>query len=222
MDWQLGLSISLLVYLAFGFGFFGFLSRDELVLRLMLLAANTLYLVYYYHVAAAPMWDPIIINAFLAGANLWVIAIVLLERTTFAMSPEMATLYRQFPLLSPGQFRRLMKAARIRDLDEAAELTREGAPVERIWFVHEGRLRIVKAGSEVVIPGGIFVGELAFLSGAPASATVRTEPGVRCVEWEFEALRGLMRKSPKLNVALRAQFNADLVRKVTNSMPLSS
>jgi len=62
---------------------------------------------------------------------------------------------------------------------------------------------------------------LAFLTGAPASASVSVEPGARVLEWEAADLRRLLRKSAKLNVALQAQFNADLVRKVTRSAPLA-
>lgn len=221
MDWQIGLSIGILVYMAFVFDFFGFLARDELILRLLMLAASVLYLFYYYHVADVPLWDAILTNAVLGGANLAMIVVVVLERTTFSMSPETATLFRQFPMLTPGQFRKLLKCAREVVAAEPVSLTREGAPVAQLWYVHDGAVRIGKAGRETRVESAMFVGELAFLSGAAASASVLAEPGARYLEWDAAALRTLTRKSPKLNVALQAQFNADLVRKVTRSAPLA-
>ena len=45
-------------------------------------------------------------------------------------------------------------------------------------------------------------------------------PGARFLEWDAEQLRRMMLKSDKLGIALQAQFNADLVRKVSAGMPV--
>lgn len=221
MEWQSELWISGLIYGALSFGVMGFLARDELLLRLLMLAASALYLVYYYNVASVPLWDAILANSILAAVNIAVILVVVLERTTFYMSKETEALFRQFPMLTPGQFRKLLKAAREVEAVGPLSLTHAGAPVERLWYVHEGALRIGKGGRETRVETTMFVGELAFLTGAPASASVSVEPGARVLEWEAAGLRRLLRKSAKLNVALQAQFNADLVRKVTRSAPLA-
>lgn len=219
MDWQIGLSVSTLVYLAFLFGVLGFLARDELLLRLLMLGASALYLVYYYHVTAAPLWDSVITTAVLGGVNLVMIAVVVLERTTLSMSADSTALLRHFPMLSPGQFRRLLNSARRVSATEPVVLTRENAPVDRLWYVYEGALRIDKAGRVSRVDNAMFVGELAFLTGAPASASVSVEAGARYLEWDAPALQALIGKSRGLQVALQAQFNSDLVRKVTASVP---
>lgn len=221
MEWHSELWVSGLIYGALSFGVMGFLARDELLLRLLMLAASALYLVYYYNVASVPLWDAILANAILATVNIAVIAVVVLERTTFYMTKDTEVLFRQFPMLTPGQFRRLLKAAREVEVAEPLGLTRAGAPVDRLWYVHDGTLRICKGGRESRVEAAMFVGELAFLTGAPASASVLAEPGARVLEWDAAELRRLIRKSPKLNIALQAQFNADLVRKVTQSAPLA-
>ncbi len=220
MEWQIELSTSFLVYLAFVLGVLGFLARDELLLRLLMFAASMLYLVYYYHVTAAPLWDSLITTAILGGVNMAMIVVVVLERTTFSMSSENAALSRHFPVLTPGQFRRLLKCARLVAAAEAVVLTREAAPVDRLWYVYEGGLRIDKAGRVSRLDTAMFVGELAFLTGASASASVSVEAGARYLEWDARALRSLIDKSPGLRVALQAQFNADLVRKVSTSAPV--
>lgn len=219
LDWQLGITVGLLVYMAFVLDLFGFLARDELWLRLLMLAASALYLVYYYYVADDPLWDAIITNALLAAANLLMIVVVVLERTTFSMSKETVALYRAFPMLSPGQFRRILKAARDVHAPARKELTRAGTAVANLYYVVDGPFGIQKGAQAVRVDGGAFIGEIAFLTGAPASATVSVEPGTRYLEWEADALHRLIRKSPKLRLALSAQFNDDLVRKVANSMP---
>ena len=107
-----GLGVGVLVYIAFVFDLFGFMARDELWLRLLMLAASALYLVYYFIVAGTPLWDALITNGALALVNLAIIAVIVTERTTLGFSPEDAALSRLFPLLRPGQFRRLLKAGR--------------------------------------------------------------------------------------------------------------
>lgn len=221
MDWQLGLSIGILVYMAFVFDLFGFLARDELILRLLMLAGSALYLVYFYNVSDEPLWDVIIADVALALANLSMIFIVVMERSTISMSRDDEALFSHFPMLTPGQFRKLLKSARVLSATGPVDLTREGAPVDRLWFVHEGAVRIEKAGSGTTITRPMFVGELAFLTGAPASASVSAEAGARYLEWDAAVLRSKVGKSSDLNVALQAQFNADLVDKVTHSTPLA-
>jgi len=205
--------------MAFVLDLFGFLARDELRLRLLMLAASALYLVYYYKVAEDPLWDAIITNALLAAANLLMIVVVVLERTTFSMSRETVALYQKFPMLSPGQFRRILKAARDVRATEPKELTRTGTSVANLFFIVDGPIGIRKGDQDARLDGGAFIGEIAFLTGAPASATVSVEAGTRYLEWEADALHRLIRKSPKLRLALSAQFNDDLVKKVANSMP---
>lgn len=217
MEWQVGLSVNALVYGAFLLGLMGFLARDELLLRLLMLAASGLYLVYYYHATAGPLWDSVITTAMLGGVNLAMISVVVLERTTLSMSSESAVLFHHFPMLTPGQFRRLLKSARFVSISEPVVLTREGEPVDRLWYVYDGVLQVDKAGQMARIDNAMFVGELAFLTGAPASASVTVEAGARYLEWDARALRALIGKRPGLHVALQAQFNADLVRKVTAS-----
>lgn len=222
MSWQLGLSIGALVYLAFVLDLFGFLARDELWLRLLMLAASALYIMYYYWVAAVPLWDAITTNAALAGVNLVMIVVVVLERTTFSMSAETADIYRRFGMLSPGQFRRILRAAQQVRVTQAHELLADGAPVDTLYFVLEGPVEIEKNGRISHVEGGIFIGEIGFLTSAPASARVSVAPGARYLKWSSENLRSLLGKSPALNVAMGAQFNVDLVGKVARSQPGSA
>lgn len=221
MEEQFGISIKVLVYLGFVCGFLGFLARDELRLRSLLLSASVLYLFYYYHVTGTPLWESVISNAILGAVNLGMIVVIALERTTLAMSQTTEALFRHFPMLTPGQFRRVLKTARVLVADEPVTLTRQGAQVNRLWYVHHGAVHVDKAGNGVRVDEPIFVGELAFITGAPASASVVVEAGAQYLEWDAAALRALIRKSSRLNVALQAQFNADLVRKVTRSTPMT-
>lgn len=223
MDWLfgLGLGVGVLVYAAFVFDLLGFMARDELWLRLLMLGASALYLVYYYVVAGYPLWDALFTNGALAAVNLVMIGVVVAERSTFTMSRETALLYQMFPLFSPGQFRKLLAAADHLTASEAVELVQEGAAPDRLFFVVDGETLVDKSGQSVRIGDRVFIGEIAYLTGDPATATVRVEPGTRYLAWHHNQLERIMRRSPSLRVALLAHLNSDLARKVAHSQPIA-
>ena len=208
------------VYFAFLLALAGYLARDELWLRLLMLAASGNYLAYYYGVSDAPLWGAIATSGALALVNLGVIIVVILERTTFTMSRQVSSIYRSFDMLTPGQFRRMMRLGTVRSAEDPVRLTTEGMRVDKLHFVTEGRVNVTKEGRRAEIPARIFVGEIAYATGNVASATVEVSPGAVWVEWDQEALRNLTRRFPALGVALVAQFNADLLGKVATSQPM--
>jgi hypothetical protein len=135
------LSVEYFVYIAFAFALAGYLARDELWLRLLLLAASANYIAYYWTVAEGPLGDAILTSGALAAVNLVMIGVVILERSTFAMSPQMAAIYRSFDMLTPGQFRRIMRHGTVRTADGVVRLTTEGMRVDRLCYVTEAGLR---------------------------------------------------------------------------------
>lgn len=214
------MNVDYFVYVAFAFALAGYLARDELWLRLLMLAASANYLAYYYTVTDQPLWNAIGTSGALALVNLVVIGIVILERTTFTMTRQVASIYSSFDMLTPGQFRRIMRHGTVRTADDTVRLTTEGMRVDKLCFVTAGKVIVTKEGRRTEIPARIFIGEIAFATGNVASATVEIAPGSVWVEWDQDRLRRLTRRFPALGVALVAQFNVDLLGKVANSQPM--
>ena len=213
------LPVATLLFLGFGFKLLGLLARDELILRLLLLVSSAFYVSYFYFVAGNPLWEGVFTNSILGVVNLTVIGIVLTERTTFGMSPEMLTLYRSFPMLSPGQFRRLMRRARSETLHGETVLVTEGQTADRLFYVASGDVKMTKGGQASRLPEGIFVGEIGYLRGGAATATVAAGQGARVLSWSHDDLKAMTRKSGNMRVAMVAQFNSDLLTKVAGSRP---
>lgn len=217
MELSLAAGLAALVYIGFAFDFFGYLARDELRLRLLMLTASAFYVAYYWVGSAAPLWSAIATNAALALANLGMIAFVVAERTTLGMPAEAVRLYQLFPLMTPGQFRRLDRAGARRSADVPAVLTEAGVRPASVYFVTAGSVRVEKEGMHASIGPGGFIGEIAFLTHAPATATVVAWAGAEYMEWNAAALERLIARDPGLRVALLAHLNTDLARKVSNS-----
>jgi hypothetical protein len=214
------LNVEYFVYLAFFLALAGYLARDELWLRLLMLLASVCYVAYYATIADPPLWEAIVTSSTLAAVNIIVIGIVIIERTTLAMSQQIASIYRSFNMLTPGQFRRIMRYGTVRTAEDVERLTTEGMHVEKLFYVTEGTVVVTKDGRRTEVGARIFVGEIAYATGNLASATVEVLPGSVWVEWEQERLRRLTRRFPALGVALMAQFNVDLLGKVATSQPI--
>lgn len=211
------LGIETLIYVALCFGILGFLARDQLVLRLLMLGSTVNYILYYALVGATPLWDPIYANFALGAANLLMIFVIAAERTSFTMSTDDLAFYRRFPLMTPGQFRRLMRAG-CHSIGPRP-LVREGTRVDTLYFVKDGTATVEKDGQRFVIGPDVFVGEVAFITGGTASATVTLSAGATALGWSHEALARLFRRMPSLQAALLAHLNMDMARKVARSGP---
>jgi hypothetical protein len=209
---------SIFIHIAAMFYVAGFLVRDQLLLRMLVLTGTTCYLGYYYFALDNPLWDAFFWSAVMGLANLSVILRIVLERTTFNMSEEEKRLFKVFDSMLPGEFRRLLKISTSLDGDGGAPLTREGQPVENLYYVLDGDIKIEKKGQTFNIADGAFIGEVAFFLHSDASATARVEAGGRYVKWRGDDLRQLQKKFPGIRVALHSILNSDMATKVAQSL----
>jgi len=195
---------------------FAFFIRDELPLRSFIIVSTVIYIAYYYFALDPPLWDAIVTSVLMIFANLYVLAQVLLERTTFRLSEEAKRLFDAFETLTPGQFRRILQIAhwRVAEDPEGTVLTREAEPSGALFYVLEGIISVQKGERLFRLPEGNFVGEIAFVLKRKTTATTVAPQGVRYVEWDADALRRLGRRHPNLGNALNALLTRDLAKKL--------
>jgi len=212
--------IKALPFIALAFQSMGFLVRDELWLRLLILCGTCFYQLYYFFGYDHPETRMMITSGVLGVINFAMIIVLIFERTTFAMSEEMARVYRSFPTLNPGQFRRVMKAGVTKTAPVGEVLVTDGAPLKRLLLVTKGQVVISKSDVEYHAKASVFIGEVSFLRQGSASATVKVSEDATYVEWKHSDLRQMMKKSAAMNNALIALFSAELAGKVEHSMPV--
>lgn len=207
-----------LVHVAALIGVAAMMFRSPLLLRGLLLASTTLYIVYYLAVPAVPMWAPIFWSAVTIAINGTMMARIVLDRTQFRLTPDEQRLHAVLgDALSHGAFRQLMALATWRIAETPRILTREGAPVESLFYVVDGGLGITKSGKSFPIAAGTFIGEVAFLRRTTASATATLQPGARYVEWPAAALDRLLGRNPALRTAFGSLLNEDMAAKVAKA-----
>jgi Cyclic nucleotide-binding domain len=212
--------IKALPFIAFAFQCMGFLVRDELWLRLLILSGTCFYQLYYFFGSSSPQTSMIITSGMLGLINFVMIIVLVFERTTFAMSEETARIYRSFPTLNPGQFRRVLKAGVTKTAPVGEVLVTDGAPLKRLFLVTKGQVMISKSDVEYEAKASVFIGEVSFLRQGSASATVKVSEEATYVEWKHADLRQMMKKSAAMNNALIALFGAELAGKVEQAMPV--
>jgi Cyclic nucleotide-binding domain len=199
--------------------FLAFLLRDQLQLRLMMAVSLFLQGLYYYTIPGGPFFDPLFWKIVSFIANMMMIVLVFGGRIDFGIPEDMRGLYEKISVLSPGQFRKLVKLSK-RSVSSNVPLLVEGQHPTALHYLLVGQCRIEKGNSVHAMGAGIFLGEIAFLNNAPASATVRLLEGAKCVTWNSADLKALMRKDKSIDIAMRGIFNHDLAAKLAGSVPL--
>ncbi|SHG97954.1 Crp/Fnr family transcriptional regulator [Marivita hallyeonensis] len=220
MDPSQFFSAEFFVHVALFFYVWGLLARNELWLRLLILAGTFCYIVYYYYVSEAPLWDAIWASSVIGVTNLFMIGVILHERSTLGMNATMLALYASFPTLNPGQFRRIMKHADWVTAEAETRICTRGVRPDSLYLVSAGQMHLFRDGTDAWIGPGNFIGEISFLIDGPATADVIAQKGTEYVRWDRAKLKALMDKSPRISNAISALFNKDIARKLSVSTPV--
>jgi len=120
-----------------------------------------------------------------------------------------------FADLDDRELARLVKAGSWRDFEEGVKITSEGEPVSELVLICEGEA-VVNVDDQIVtrLSRGALVGEMAFVSGHPASATVVTSSPTRAFAFDMAKLRGFVRTDELIAAALHRVIGRDLTQKL--------
>lgn len=195
----------------------GFLSRDQFILRGLVLLGDLLYILYFYFAPESPLWGGIFWSAMFAIANVAMIWLIFLDEVQFSLRADERKLFDLLADLTPGQFRKLLKAGRQEVAAAPLVITTENEPSSKLYFVIDGKMTIAKGGHRTVSEAKTFVGEIAFLLARPATATVTLEAGCHYCVWESKTLHAVLNSTPALRTALSAAMNRKLAEKVAQA-----
>jgi hypothetical protein len=192
------------------------LVRAILPLRLLAIGAGLTSIWYGLAISSSVevVWESIftIINAVQA-------VILIREKQGIRLTTEETSLQAAvFPHMSRLDFHRLIRAGTWRSDPPGVEFTARGEPVAKIVLMSDGLANVIVDGERIVAHcrRGDFVGEIAFVSGAAATATVRTVTPTRSLVWDFADLRALLDKHPELEAAVQVVFNKNLIGKLND------
>jgi CRP-like cAMP-binding protein len=123
-----------------------------------------------------------------------------------------------FESLSKKGIRSLVQAATEVDIPAGKVLVREGEFTRHLYVVLRGTADVMRKGKKLneLVPGDFF-GEMAFLSGAPRSATVTARTDLRVMVLGPRELDVIIEKEPALARRMLASM-AQRVRSIERSV----
>ncbi|MEZ5828622.1 MAG: cyclic nucleotide-binding domain-containing protein [Hyphomicrobiales bacterium] len=117
--------------------------------------------------------------------------------------------------LSDPQIARLLLASEFSEVAEGTSLTVEDEPLERLFFICAGHVKVTIGGREVArLEAGNFVGEVAFLTERPATATVTAEGGVRVLAFDQGSLNQFFRAETEVAGLIYQLIGRELAHKI--------
>lgn len=191
--------------------------RDQLQLRTVLLISIMLSAVYNYIAPPGPSWQDLFWNAVTFAINLTVLIELVFDRTHIGLSQEEEELFSAFQMLTPGEFRTIVRLATWHTADAEVVITEENVVPDRLFYILRGSVHVHKAGREIEVAARTFIGEVAFLHRRPASATVRLEAGARYLAWPVQDLDRRIEGRQGLKHALMRLISFDMATKVARA-----
>lgn len=120
-----------------------------------------------------------------------------------------------FAGFSDSQLARLVTSGNWKNLDPGTSLTSQGEQVKELVLICNGNA-IVKVDDTIVaqLSDGAFVGEMAFVTGNPASASVVIEQPTRAFVFDMVKLRKLVQGDESVAMAIHRVVGRDLAAKL--------
>ncbi len=206
-----------LVHVAALFTLLCYLFRNQIRLRIFASLGDLLLSVYYYVAFPVPLWNPMVWSLLNVIINTVMILLILRDGREGGMSDEELSLFRNLPSLTPGQFRKLAKAGTWHHADETVTLTTEGDKPDRLHYVLDGTIAILKADRSIAVAPNLFIGELAYMRKRPATATVVVSGNAHYISWLHDDLESLFKRNDDLRTAMILLLGRDVAEKMAKT-----
>lgn len=194
-----------------------FYVRDMVMLRVLAIGSGLVGVAYNYFLPAGPLWLVIFWLTVFVLINITRIVGIVMERREVSFTEEEAELFEtQFQNFSPVEFMKLLRIGQWCDAAPGETLAIEGETVQRLKLLYNGEVSIQRSGAEVgKAHDGAMIGEMSFLKGGQANATVTATTTCRYLAWSGDELRKMLQRNPSMDLAMRHVFSMDLLRKLS-------
>ncbi|PCI04065.1 MAG: hypothetical protein COB78_06920 [Hyphomicrobiales bacterium] len=195
------------------------LMRSMRWLRIFAISAGTVSAIYYWTQAdyVSVFWETIftLVNIF----QLFYIAIEN-SRGRFSKD-EKYFIETCLPGVERAQARRFVKLGAWTQVSDGAILITEDTCPQRLKFVVDGTAIVMRKSKHLGKVGrGDFLGEMSYLTGKNASASVTAESTMRYLAFDRDVLKLHLDRNPEVRFALESSFNRNLVGKLAKTNEL--
>lgn len=196
---------------------------DIFWLRVVAVVGLSLEIVYFLlsggDLRAGIGWDLVFI-----AINLFQIYRLVKDRLSLRLpEPDRELLRSVLVGLDDARIARLLVAGEFSDILAGTTLAQENEPLDRLFFLCAGRVRVTIAGRDVSqLEKGNFVGEVAFLTERPATATVVAETDLRVLAFDRGKLNRFFRDETEVAGIIYQLMGRELASKIKVSNTLLS
>lgn len=200
-----------------------YLVKDILWLRLLTVAACIAGIIYNFTVPQIPLWVVIYWNLLFLAINIVQIAIIMKERREVSFTEEEQELYETlFKNFAPFEFMKLLRIGTWLDARKDQILAVEKKYLDDVMLIYNGLVKVEAEGQTLAeLKDGSFIGEMSFITGGDATATVRAVEPTRYLSWSKAELRKLLNRNPSMRFALQTVLSTDLTKKLMYRPPSS-
>ena len=187
-----------------------------LFLRVISIVASIVGIAYNYWIPFGPIWIPIIWNLLFISINAYRIVGLILEKRAVRFNEEELELFETvFKNFTPLEFMKLMRVGGWHDAQTGYEFARQGEAVDGLFLLYNGEVSIKKAEVEIGrIKDGSMIGEISFIRGGDATATVTAVCDSRYIHWPTDELKNLLVRNPSMDIGMQQVFSMDLTKKL--------
>jgi hypothetical protein len=198
-----------------------YLLKDILWLRTLTILSCFAGIAFNFFVPATPLWTVIYWNILFALINIVQVAIIIKQRSGVHFTEEEKELHDTlFKNFAPFEFMKLMRVGKWLEAKQGQILATEEKPIDSIMLIYNGLVGVETHGQEVAtLKDGNFIGEMSFITGGAASATVKALRPTRYISWPKDAISQLLNRNPSMHFAMQAMLSTDLSKKLRRRAP---
>lgn len=194
-----------------------FYVRDMLILRGLAIVSGFIGMAYNFFLPVGPLWLVIFWLSVFILINCVRIMGYIFDRRSIAFNDDEAELHETvFQTFTPMEFMKLMRIGEWKRAETGESLAEEGRAIGGLKLLFNGEVVVERDGEEIGrARDGAMIGEISFLQGGAATASVSATTPCRYVTWPGDELRKLLRRNPAMDIAMKHVFSVDLMRKLT-------
>ena len=206
-----------LIHVSYVLLLLAWLVRDVIKLRLLAIASTAAWIGYcvtHDNLVESALWSTLFMVV-----NTGQVVRALRERRAVQLSDEERDLQETvFSGFSPVEFMRLVQHGEWTDGSTGEVLVAQGEQAPGLIYLARGAANVeVDGETRLELRPLSFVGEMSYVTGEAASATVRLGGAGRYLIWKRADLERLFGKYPTIGAAFQSVVSVDLARKLRQS-----
>jgi len=198
---------------------FALTVRDILRLRGLFIVAHIAFVSYALvsNNRSMAVW-----NILFMAINVVHVVRILRDRKPIALPDGLKDIHKDiFSVMSPKEFFNFWQMGKVTKVNDEI-VVYAGERLKQVFLILDGAVSVVQNGNVIArLSRGSFIGEMSFLTGDLASATVSAKGLVSYIAWEHEKLGNIREVNPSFFVMIQAAFGKDLIHKIKRPIDYS-